>query len=116
MNKLEKIDKLIENDFKLEKYINEIQEKKIEIPEDLEEKVLSKINKKKKNKYADICKIAACLIFSLAVCRMDFITNDEIKNYQQEKDKPKSTISINEKISDFCKWATTPIEKEEEGK
>lgn len=114
MNKLEKIDELIENDFKLEKYINEIKDKEIKMPEDLEEKVLSKINKKKKNKYADICKIAACLIFSLAVCRMDFIKNDEIKDYQQEEDKPKSTISINEKISDFCKWVTTPIEKEEE--
>ena len=45
---------------------------------------------------------------------MDFIKNDEIKDYQFEEDKPKSTISINKKISDFCKWATTPIEKEEE--
>lgn len=114
MNKLEKIDELLRDDIKLEKYINEIEKYQIQSSKNLEEKILSKINKKKKNKYADICKIAACLIFSLAICRTDFIKNDEI--VKKEENKPKTTLSINEKISDFCKWATTPIEKEEEEK
>lgn len=116
MNKLNKIDELLENENKLEKYINDIEQQTIETPQNLKEKINLKITKKKNKYYTDICKIAACLIFSLAVCRMDFITNDEIKNYKKEEDKPKSTISINEKISNFCKWVTTPIEKEEEEK
>ncbi len=116
MNKLEDIDKILKNDEYLEKYIKHIEKKEIQSPSNLAQNILSKINRKKKNKYADVCKIAACLIFSLAVCRMDFIKNDEMKFYQQEEDTPKTTISINEKISDFCKWATTPIEKEEEEK
>lgn len=121
MNNLEKINGLLQDDEKLNKYINkieigQIETSQIETINNLKENILFKINQKKKNKYEDICKIAACLIFSLAVCRMDFIKNDEIKVYQQKEDKPKVAISINEKISDFCKWATTPIEKEEEEK
>lgn len=113
MNELEKINKLLQNDINLEKYINEIQEKKVDTPEDLKDKIFSKINQKKKSKYADICKIAACLIFSLAVCRMDFIKNDNITT---KEERPKTTISINEKLSDFCKWVTTPLEIEKEEK
>lgn len=114
MNELEKIDKLLQDDISLEKYINEIQNKEVEVPDNLKSKIFSKINNKKKRKYADICKIAACLIFSLAVCRMDFIKNDELKT--KEEEKPKTTISINEKLSDFCKWVTTPLEIEKEEK
>ena len=113
MDKLEKIDQLLHDDINLEKYINNIEKNQThQSTHDLQRKILSKINQKKKNKYADICKIAACLIFSLAVCRTDFIKNDEIKIHKE--DEPKTTISINEKLSDFCKWAITPIEKEEE--
>lgn len=114
MDKLEKIDKLLQDDISLEKYINEIEKVEIQAQstDKLQRKILSKINKKKKNKYSDICKIAACLIFSLAVCRTDFIKEDNIKT--NKNDEPKITISINEKLSDFCKWVITPIEKEEE--
>ena len=111
MNKLEKINELLLDDSKLEKYINEIEKSKEPETKILEEKIISKINKKKKNKYADICKIAACLIFSLAICRTDFIIDDNVKKY--EEDKPKNNITINGKLSDCWKWVTTPIEKEE---
>ena len=43
---------------------------------------------------------------------MDFIKNDEILTYEYEK--PQKNISISEKISDFCKWFTTPLEIEKE--
>lgn len=110
MNKLQKIDKILEDKNFLENYISEIEDKQIKVPSNLEQKILSKINKKRKIYYEDICKIVACLIFSLAICRTDFIKNDELSNY--EFDKPKASISINEKISDFCKWFTTPLEIE----
>lgn len=112
MNKLEKIDKLLNSDFDLENYINELDKTNIDIPTNLKEKIKLKINKKKNIYFADICKIAACLIFSLAICRTDFIKNDNISEYKDEK--PKTSISINEKISDFCKWFTTPLEIEKE--
>ena len=64
--------------------------------------------------YIDICKIAACLIFSLAICRTDFMKNDEISQYKANK--PEKDITITEKLSDFCKWFTTPIEIEKEEK
>lgn len=113
MNELDRIDKLLQDDISLEKYINEIQEKKVDTPENLKSTIISKINRKKKRKYSDICKIAACLIFSLAVCRMDFVKNDDIKT---KEERPKTTISINEKLSDFCKWVKTPLEIEKEEK
>lgn len=112
MSKLQEIDKLLNDDINLENYINEIEKQNIQTPSNLQERIVSKINRKRKVRYADICKIAACLIFSLAVCRMDFIKNDEILTYEYEK--PQKNISISEKISDFCKWFTTPLEIEKE--
>lgn len=112
--KLEEIDKLLEEDINLENYIKNIEEKQIKTPTELKEKIISKINKKKKVRYIDICKIAACLIFSLTICRTDFIKNDEISKYKENK--PKTSITITEKLSDFCKWFTTPIEIEKEEK
>lgn len=114
MKNLDEIDKLLEDDFSLENYINKIDKNQIKTPPDLQEKILLKITNKKRKLHIDICKIAACLIFSLAICRTDFIKNDNIQ--KKEEEKTKTTISINEKISDFCKWVTTPIEKEEEEK
>ncbi len=114
MNNIDKIDKLLKDDISLETYISKIEKDSKDISKDLQQKILSKINKKKKNKYADICKIVACLIFSLAVCRTDFIINDDINIYKEDKQETKVTTKINEKLSDFCKWVTTPIEKEEE--
>lgn len=113
-NKIDKINRLLENDIDLESYINKIEKNKIEIPINLQEKVRSKINRKRKIYYADICKIVACLIFSLAICRTDFIKEDKISNYKHEETK--TSIEINEKLSDFCKWFTTPIEINKEEK
>lgn len=110
MDKSNKIDELLQNDLKLENYINQIEKKEIEIPFNLKEKIIAKINRKNKNYYIDICKIAACLIFSLSICKTDFIKNDDISKYKIEK--PKTSITVNEKLSDFCKWFTTPIEIE----
>lgn len=114
MNRIDKIDKLLKNDLDLEAYINEVEEKQIKIPLNLKERIITKINRKRRIYYTDICKIAACLIFSLAICRTDFIKNDDISKYK-DKD-PKTSISINEKISDFCKWFTVPLEIEKEEK
>ena len=114
MNKIEKIDKILENNFNLENYINEIEQKQQKMQPNIKQSIISKINRKRKIYYTDICKIAACLIFSLAICRTDFIKNDDISKYKDEK--PKTSISINEKVSDFCKWFTIPLEIEKEEK
>ncbi len=114
MNRLEKIDKLLNNDFDLENYINEIDKVNIDIPRNLKEKIKLKINKKKNIYFADICKIAACLIFSLVICRTDFIRYDKMSDYKVEETK--TSISIDEKLSDFYKWFTTPLEIEKEEK
>ncbi len=114
MNKIDKINELLQDEIYLEKYINEINKKQIETPSNLKDNIISKVNKKKKIYYVDICKIAACLIFSLAICRTDFIKNDNISKYKEDKET--TSISINEKLSDFCKWFTTPLEIEKEEK
>lgn len=114
IQKLKEIDQLLNDDVQLEKYINEIQEKQIETPLNLKEKISSKISRKNKKFCIDICKIAACLIFSLAICRTDFIKNDDFK--KREPEEVKTTISIDEKISDICKWLTTPLNFEKEEK
>lgn len=113
IKKLEEIDKLLEEDVNLEIYIKNIEEKQIKTPIELKEKIITKVNKKKRVLYVDICKIVACLIFSLAICRTDFIKNDNILRY---KDNKPNTSIINEKLSDFCKWFTTPTEIEKEEK
>ncbi len=112
MSKSKDIDKLLNDDINLENYISKIEKEQIEIPSNLQERIISKVNTKKKILYTDICKIAACLIFSLAVCRMDFIKNDEI--LKQEYEKTQENVSVSQKISDFCKWFTTPLEIEKE--
>ncbi len=114
IDKINQIDKLLKEDIIFENYIKKIEKKQIETPVDLKEKIKSKINKKKKVLYIDICKIVACLIFSLAICRTDFIKNDELSQYKANK--PKTNITITEKLSDFCKWFTTPIEIDKEEK
>lgn len=114
MKKINKIDELLNDDIYLEKYISEINQKQVEIPLDLNQKIMSKVNRKKKKYYTDICKIAACLIFSLVICRTDFIMNDKMSEHKN--DKPKTSISINEKLSEFCKWISTPLEIEKEEK
>lgn len=113
MNKMQIIDELLKDDCKLEKYIDDIEKTQIQKPENIDKKILSKINKNKKTKFADICKIAACLVFSLSLCRTDLIKNDDIKIYEEQKTKTSISIQISEKLSDFCKWAITPIEKED---
>lgn len=114
MNKIGKIDELLKNDFYLDNYVNEIEKEEIKVPSNLKEKIITRINRKRKIYYTDICKIAACLIFSLAICRTDFIKNDNISGYKIENSK--TSISINEKLSDFCKWFTTPLEIDKEEK
>lgn len=114
MNKIDKINELLQDDVYLRDYINEINKKQTEIPSNLEDNIITKVNKKKKIYYVEICKIAACLIFSLAICRTDFIKSDNISKYKEEKEM--TSISINEKLSDFCKWFTTPLEIEKEEK
>ena len=48
IQKLKEIDQLLNDDVQLEKYINEIQEKQIETPLNLKEKISSKISRKNK--------------------------------------------------------------------
>lgn len=114
VEKLNQIDDLLKYDLSFENYVKEIEKKQVDIPSDLSGKILFKINKKKKSRYVDICKIVACLIFSLAICRTDFVKNDEILKCKD--DNSRKSIVITERLSDFCKWFTTPIEIEKEEK
>lgn len=112
MDKLKKIDEILSDDSILEKYIYEIEKNKTQVPANLEKRINLTINKNKKNKYTCIFKIAACLIFSLAICRTDFIKNDNFKKY--EFNIKTTNITKNEKISEFCEWLKTPLELEKE--
>lgn len=114
IKKMREIDEMLENDMLLNNYINKMDNKEFEVPLNLKEKIKFKINKKQKKYFIDICKIAACLIFSLAICRTDFIKNDDFK--KKDLQEIKTTISIDEKVSDLCKWLTTPINLNKEEK
>ena len=74
------------------------------------ERYFMKNNQKKKN-YMNICKIAACLIFGLVVCRTEFITQDNFNTYQ-EREEIESRVEIQEKFSDLCSFLRTPIKQE----
>lgn len=107
MKKIDKIDKLLNDDMELEKYLESLETKNIKIPDNLNECINIKVQNKKNKYLVGICKIAACLIFSLAICRTDFIQNDQFN--KKEKIDTKDNIVVEQKISEFCKIFTTPI-------
>lgn len=111
MKKIEKIDKLLSDEKELNKYIENLEKQKVCIPKDINNNILNKIKNKKKIKYINICKITACLIFGLAICRTKFITNDNVNIYKEEKSTTSKT-TIQEKFSDMCSFLNTPINKE----
>lgn len=73
--KIKKIDNLLKNDELLEKYITNISNSDFDIPSDLTENILKKINKEEakilqkayKFNYFDILKIAICTLFALII-------------------------------------------------
>ena len=101
--KIEKIDFLLENDSEFEKYINNISNQEIKVPDDLNKKVLSKINKKDGTliKFTNILKIVACTVFTLFIW-VEVISNSsgnsKLNSINMKLDL-KNITSITEKIS-----------------
>lgn len=108
MNKIEKINQLLSDERELDAYIENLEKQDVCVPKDLNKNILVKVQNKKNKYYMNVCKIAACLIFGLAICRTDFIINDNFDDYQ-EKESTSSKIEIREKFSDVCSFLRTPI-------
>lgn len=114
MNRLEKIENLLNDDLELEKYINSLENTNFVIPKDLNKNIKNTIKIKKKIHYLDICKIAACLIFALLICRTDSIKNDILSNYKYEKKYELKDSDFKQKLSDLCSFLKTPLNLEKE--
>lgn len=112
-NKLNRIDKLLNNDNLFEEYINKIENSNFEIPIDLEKKILCGIysksnNVKKTNRFFDILKIVACTVVALCIWNSTLTSNT---SYATNKSIKRSEFytkfdSVIENISNFF---MTPI-------
>lgn len=122
-NQIDKIDEILNDKDKFEKYINDIEMSNIKVPEDIEDNIKMKINKEtlnnknniniKKYKYYDILKIVACIIFSLVVWQsgLSKISVNCEKSYSvAESDIYKN---INEKIKNVNGFFMNSYESEE---
>lgn len=107
--KIQKIDKLLEDDSLLEKYINDIEVTQISYPDKLEDKILSKVNKKKQIKYTSILKMAACMILALILCQTDFIKNANFANKQENYQVAQKQSYLDEKVNQFSNFFMKPI-------
>lgn len=108
MNKIEKINQLLSDEKELDAYIENLEKQDVCVPKDLNKNILTKVQNKKNRYYMNICKIAACLIFGLAICRTDFIMQDNFVT-KQEKQSSSTKIQMQEKFSDVCSFLRTPI-------
>lgn len=80
--KIMKIDKLLSDDKKFNKYIENIEKQNILDNESLKNRILSKVKgeaPKKKIGYINILKIAACTIFAIFVCELAVIKDDTFR-------------------------------------
>lgn len=108
MNKIEKIDQLLSDEKELDAYIENLEKQDVCVPKDLNKNILFKVQRHKNRYYMNICKIAACLIFGLAVCRTDFMMQDDFINYE-EKQTISTRTEIQEKFSGVCSFLRTQI-------
>lgn len=108
MKEIEKINQLLSDENKFESYIENLEKQDVCVPKDLNKNIFEKVQNHKKKYYMNICKIAACLIFGLAVCRTDFIMQDDFV-LRKEKQTLSAKVQIQEKFSDVCSFLRTPI-------
>ena len=113
MKKIELIDRLLEDDEMLDKYINNLEHNTQSIPYNLNKKILTSINDKKinnkkssNNMFFDILKVAACTTFVLILWQFVFsnpttyaTTNTDIK----ESEVYENIDNIIKKVSEFLK-------------
>lgn len=111
MKEIEKINKLLSDEDELGQYIQNLEKRDVCVPQDLKRNILIKVKNQKRKYYMNICKIAACLIFGLVVCRTDFIIQDNFNTYE-EREKKESRVEIQEKFSDVCSFLRTPVNQE----
>lgn len=109
MNKLEKIDMLLENDKSFEEYISSIEKMEMSVPVNLEKNICSKINhlsKYKKDtkvykfKFQDILKIVACTIFAVAMWQF---TLSKPIDASQKDSRREERNQVYDKIDGFMK-------------
>ena len=108
MNRIEKINKLLSDEKELYIYIENLEKRNFSIPRDLNKNILLKVQKYKNKYYINICKIAACLILGLAICRTDFIVQDDFITCE-ERQTISTKKEIQEKFRDICNFLKTPI-------
>lgn len=112
-DRIEEIDKLLNDDNLLDKYIDILENSNFEIPIGLENRVLNGVYSqnniiKKTSKFFDILKIVACTVVALCIWSSTLTSNT---SYATNKSIKRSEVytkfdSVVEKISDFF---MTPI-------
>lgn len=122
-SKLKQIDLLIQDDLNIEKYIQEVEEKNVEIPSNLSLKILEKIKEKQlcenknvkkftlKINYLNILKIVACTMFSIILWETVLSKNVSYASTEIKPDKQISSfyLKIEEKVKVISEFFLGPL-------
>ncbi len=108
--KIEKIDKLLEDDDYLNEYIRSLDKKDIKVSKDLKTKITNRLEKRgKKISYINVLKIAACTIFAVTICECSILFEKQRPEVVKE-DKISSVYSaIMVKLNDINEMMLSPI-------
>lgn len=109
--KIKLIDSLLEDDSKLDKYINSIEDKNIDTPKDLNENirklVIKKINRKSK-KLFEILQIAACTVFALVLWEIVSLNPESNRTYQSRQKLYNAKEQIQGVVNNFSDLLMKP--------
>lgn len=112
LNKLQKIDMILNNEDEFEKYINEIENTQISYSTKLEEKILSKVNNKESMSYFNVFKMVACMVLALILAQSSFIKNPTTNtnnNIPVTTGVVQGNTFINDKVNEISNFFMKPI-------
>lgn len=130
LEKIEYIDKILDNDDILNEYITNIEDSKFDVPSNIEEIVKLKINNEKLNstrknnyKYLNILKVACFTLvvmvtwtamtnISFASKRSETVAKEEVENVEKENKIAAVYGKVNEFTNTFSSLLLSPMEFE----
>lgn len=95
MERIQEIERLLRDDGALEQYLVELERVDLPVPETVAETIRMRVRRKRRRFYADIAKVAACLVLSLSIANAEFVISGEDAKLTE------FTQNVEEKISDF---------------
>ncbi len=126
LNKIDEINIILNNNIEFEKYIDEVSNNDVDIPKDLNLKIMDNIEnndkirniiKNQKIRFSNILKIVACTLFAIIIWETVF--SSSVSYASHEKIQPskiqvmynKISDKINDKLEEINNFFTKSIER-----